>query len=325
MAAAEQVVPPGVDDVRHAAERLDGAVHRTPVFTSSTLGAMNGARVSLKAELLQRTGSFKVRGATNRVAHLSPAERARGVISISAGNHAQAVALACREASVDCTVLMWKSASPMKVEATRAYGATVDLDSATPDEAYDRLPGLIEATGRTLVHPFDDPLVIAGAGTVGLEICEQVPDVDVVLVPASGGGLVSGVAVAVKSLKPDAHVVAVQAAATATIPPALAAGEATRIVQGATIADALTAPMLSSLGFAICRDLVDDVVLLSEDELADGFRFTFARTKLAAEVAGAAGIAALLAGRIDVAGSHVVALVSGGNIAPEAAARLLSG
>jgi threonine dehydratase len=316
--------PVTIDDVRVAATRIRDRVHRTPILSSATLGDRAGARVLLKAELFQRTGSFKVRGSFNKVDSLTEDERRRGVISISAGNHAQAIAYACGRAGIDCMVVMWRSASPLKVEATRGYGATVDADSADPDEAYARLDALLAETGRVLVHPFDDPAVIAGQGTLGLELCEQVPDVDAVLVSTSGGGLLSGVATAVKAIRPSARVISVQAAATASLRAALDAGGSVRIEQRPTIADALTAPYLGHHCFEICRELVDEVVLLEEEELAEGFRFLYTRGKLACEVAGAAPAAALLAGKVDVRGATAVAVVSGGNVASDAAARLLA-
>jgi threonine dehydratase len=313
-----------VDDIESAARRIRDRIHRTPVLSSTALDDRTGAPVLLKAELFQRTGSFKVRGSLNKVDSLTEDERRRGVISISAGNHAQAIAYACAKTGIDCLVLMWRFTSPLKVEATRGYGATVDLDSADPDEAYARLNGLIGETGRTLVHPFDDPAVIAGQGTLGLEVCEQVPDVDAVLVSTSGGGLTAGVATAVKALRRSARVIAIQAAATATLPAALEAGQSVRIEQRPTIADALTAPYLGRHCFEACRDLVDEVVVLEEEELAEGLRFLYSRAKLACEVAGAAPVAAMLAGKVDLEGAKAVAVISGGNIAADAAARVLA-
>lgn len=314
-----------LDDVGAAAERLGGRVHRTPVFSSTTLGSSTGATVWLKAELFQRTGSFKVRGALHKVDSLTDAERTRGVISISAGNHAQAIAYACAQSQIDCLVLMWRSASELKVAATRGYGAEVDLGSADPDEAYDRLHEIIDRTGRALAHPFDDPVVMAGQGTVGLEICEQVPGVDTVVVAASGGGLLSGVATAVKGLHPDSRIIAVQAEASPSLVEATAAGGSVRFTQRPSIADALTAPYFGQSCFEVASRLVDEVVLVSDVEIADAMRFLYGRAKLACEPAAAAPIAALLQARLDVAGRNVVAVVSGGNVLPEVAASILGG
>ena len=312
-----------VDDVRRARADLTGKVHTTPTFSSTSLGAITGGEVWLKAELFQRTGSFKVRGATHRVGALTSDERARGVISISAGNHAQAVAYACSRADVDCLVLMWRSASPSKVAATRGYGATVDTGSADPDEAYDRLPAIVEESGRVLVHPFDDPIVMAGQGTVGLEILDQVEDVDTVIVATSGGGLVSGVATAMKGISPDVRVIAVQSIASPSFVEATKAGGSIRFRQEPSIADALTAPYFGASCFEVASRLVDDVVLVSDDEIAEAMRFLYARAKLACEPAAAAPVAALLHGHLDVRGRRAVCVVSGGNVVPEVAAAVL--
>src|SRR5215467_1619999 len=198
-----------LDDVYRARERIAGRLHRTPMLSSRTMSERTGADVRFKAELLQRTGSFKPRGVLNKLATLSGEEKQRGVISISAGNHAQALAYASALEGIDALVVMWQTASPMKIAAARGYGATVDDSPADIPAAFEHLDRLVEETGRTLVHPYDDPLVMAGQGTVGLEIMEDVPDAEVVVVQVGGGGLVSGIASAVKALKPDARVIAV--------------------------------------------------------------------------------------------------------------------
>src|ERR671938_1786652 len=197
-----------VDDVERARERIAGRLHRTPLLSSRTLSERAGVDVSFKAELLQRTGSFKPRGVLNKLATLSDEEKQRGVISISAGNHAQALAYASAVEGIDALVVMWQTASPTKIAAARAYGATVDDSPPDIPAAFEHLERLIEESGRTLVHPYDDPLVMAGQGTVGLEILEDLPDADVVLVQVGGGGLVAGVATAVNGMRPDARVVA---------------------------------------------------------------------------------------------------------------------
>src|SRR5437867_8981389 len=209
--------PLGLDDVRRARETIAGRLHRTPLLSSRTLSERAGATVLLKAELLQRTGSFKPRGVLNKLASLSPEEKTRGVIGISAGNHAQALAYASALEDVDALVVMWQGASEQKLEATRNYGATVDLQATDPAQAFDRLHELMDETGRTLVHPFDDPLVIAGQGTVGLELTEDAPDADVVVVPVGGGGLVSGIVTA-----DDARVVAAEPEGSGALHEALA-------------------------------------------------------------------------------------------------------
>src|SRR5215467_4354771 len=193
-----------LDDVYRARERIAGRLHRTPMLSSRTMSERTGADVRFKAELLQRTGSFKPRGVLNKLATLSGEEKQRGVISISAGNHAQALAYASALEGIDALVVMWQTASPMKVAAARGYGATIDTEAPDIPAAFERLDELLTTTGRTLVHPYDDLAVIAGQGTVGLEILEDLPDTDVVLVQVGGGGLVSGIATAVKGAKPEA-------------------------------------------------------------------------------------------------------------------------
>ncbi|HLW95977.1 MAG TPA: threonine/serine dehydratase [Solirubrobacteraceae bacterium] len=320
---------PGLDECLQAAARLEGHIHRTPTLSSRSLGKIIGRPAFLKAELFQRTGAFKLRGAMNRVADLSAAERATGAVTVSAGNHAQAAALACAEAGVDVVVFMPHSASEMKVAATRGYGATVDLEAADGAEAFARMHDLAVRSGRIVIHPFDDPRVIAGASTVGLEICADIPSPGAVIVPASGGGLVSGVAIAVKALAPAARVVAVQPSATATLrasrsperPSAAPAGS-----RRATIADALTAPGIGELNLAACAEHVDEVVHLDEEEIAAGVRFLYERAKLACEAGAAVGVGALLAGKVAELGEGpVVAVVSGGNLTPQLAASILSG
>ena len=316
---------PTAEDVERAARGLRDRVHRTPLLSSRTLGEQAGARVVLKAELLQKTGSFKPRGVFTRLDVLSAEERRRGVISISAGNHAQALAYASAQEGIDCLVVMWAGASQLKVAAARGYGAQIDQEASGPDEAFARLADLCEQTGRTLVHPFDDPYVIAGQGTVGLEIVEDAPEVDVVITPVGGGGLASGVAAAVKGKRPDARVITVEPEGSAVLHDSLAAGRPVRVENGRSIADGLVCPIVGEHCFAVARTLVDQSVTVTEEELRAGFRFLYERAKLAAEPAGAATTAALLAGKVDVAGARSVALVvSGGNVSPEIASGILN-
>jgi threonine dehydratase len=315
---------PSLDDVLAARAAIGGRLHRTPMLTSATLGERTGARVFLKAELFQRTGSFKPRGVLTKLARLTPEEKARGVISISAGNHAQALAYAAAVEGVDALVVMWRAASPMKMAAARGYGATIDAEADSIPEAFERLEELTAQTGRTLVHPYDDPVVIAGQGTVGLEIVEDVPDVDVVLVQVGGGGLASGIATAVNALRPGARVVAVEPELSCALHASLAAGRSVA-VEARSAADGLNGPYAGENCVAICSALGVESVLVSEDELVAGFRFVYGRAKLACELAGAATVAALLAGRVELEpGAAVAALVSGGNVAPETAAGLLA-
>jgi threonine dehydratase len=313
-----------LDDVLAARETIGGRLHRTPVFSSAALGELTGARVFLKAELFQRTGSFKPRGVLTSIAALSAEERARGVIAISAGNHAQAVAYGAAQEGLDALVVMWTGASAQKIAATREYGARVDLAATTPAEAFERLDELLEETGRTLVHPFDAASTIAGQGTVGLEIVEDVPHTDVVIVPIGGGGLIAGIAVAVKAMRPDARIIGVEPELSTAMHSALAAGERVEVTP-ASIADGLSAPHAGRMALGICRQLVDGVVLVSEAEIRAGFRFLYERAKLAAEPAGAVATAALLAEKVSVEpGSSVVAVVSGGNVAPRTASDILA-
>jgi threonine dehydratase len=312
-----------LDDVERAARTIAGRVHRTPLLGSASLSERIGAPAFLKAELFQRTGSFKVRGALNRLAELSDEERARGVITISAGNHAQAVAWAAREQGLDALVVMWQGADALKVAATRGYGATVDQEADGPGSAFDRLEVLHAETGRTLVHPFNDEAVIAGQGTVALEILEDDAVPDVVLVPVGGGGLVSGIATAVKARRPDARVLGVEPELSTALHDALAAGHSVPVTPRSA-ADALSGPFAGERCVELCTRLGVESVLVTEDELFDSFRWVYMRTKLAAELGGAAAVAALLAGKAGVEpGQNVVAVVSGGNIAPKQAAAIL--
>ena len=307
-----------LDDVERAARTIAGRVHRTPLLYSTTLGA------HLKAELFQKTGAFKVRGALNKISSLTEEERKRGVATVSAGNAGQAVAWAAREAGVDALIVTWRTADALKVAAMRGYGATVDLEADGPTTAFDRLNAVLEESGRTLVHPFDDDLVIAGQGTVGLELLEDGPVPDVVLAGAGGGGLISGIAVAVKARNPDARVIAVEPEGSTALRSALEAGTPVPVTPD-TAADALTGPFAGERCFELCRELGVETVLVSEDDLFEAFRWTYARTKLACELGAAAPVAALLSGKARVdKGQTVVAVVSGGNIAPQQAAAILA-
>ena len=304
------------DDVARAAEIVRGRLHRTPIFSARSLRE----GLSLKAELFQRTGSFKPRGVLTSLAALGPEERSRGVISVSAGNHAQALAWGAGEEGIDALLVMWRGASAAKVAATRAYGAEVDLHAADPAEAFGRLHDLVEATGRVFVHPFDAPATIAGQGTVGLEVLQDVPGVDTVVVPCGGGGLVSGVAVA--CVPAGVRVVAVEPAGSTALRSGLAAG-APVPVRPDSIAEALSAPFAGEHAVRICAALGVEVVTVSDDEIREAFRTLYARAKLAVEPGAAASLAAVLAGGID--GERIVAVVSGGNVSAEIASGILAG
>ena len=315
---------PTPDDVAAARASIGDRLHRTPVFSSAALSELARARVYLKAELFQRTGSFKPRGVLAKVASLSTDEKRRGVITISAGNAAQAVAYAAALEDIDALVVMWQGASEQKIAATRGYGATVDLTATTPATAFERLTELRNDTGRTLVHPFDDPTLIAGHASLAHELLEDVPDVDVVLVPVGGGGLVSGVAIGIKSARPTARVYGVEPERSTALHSALAAG-APVPVEPHSLADALNAPFAGDHCVAVCRALLDGVVLVSDTEIEHAFRFLYTRAKLACEPGGAASTAALLADKVPLEPRETVAVVvSGGNVAPETASAILA-
>jgi threonine dehydratase len=318
--------------IREAARFLVGKVHRTPLLSSATaarlVAATTGARpadgrVYLKAEHLQLTGSFKPRGATLRIASLSRAERAAGVIVISAGNHAQAVALAGSTAGVAVTAVMPAAAVPAKVAACRAYGAEVILHGADTAEAWAEMERVREARGLVFVHPFDDPAVVTGQGTVGLEIAEDLPGVDLVVVGVGGGGLAAGIATAVKSLRPGARVFGVEPERSNALSLALAAGTVVPI-RPDSVADGLNAPFAAPLTLGLAGRLLDGIVLLPDAEILAGVRFGLERLKQVLEPAGAAALAALLFGRVPIRdGERVCAVLSGGNVEPERLAALL--
>jgi threonine dehydratase len=294
---------------------------RTPLLRSTTLGAAFRGTGLLKAELFQKTGSFKPRGILAKLASLSAEEKECGVITVSAGNAAGAVAYGCSLEGLDCLVVMWQGASELKAEATRGYGAVVDLEAPGPTEAFARCEELRAATGRTFVHPFDDPVVIEGHASLGREILEDAPDTEVIVAQAGGGGLVSGLAVGA----PGVRVVAVEPERSRALHDALAAGRPVP-VHPDSIADALNAPTAGVNTVRVCAARGVESVLITEDDIREGFRFLYARAKLAAEPGAAACVGALLAGKVpDVEGKKVVSVVSGGNVAPEIAAAILKG
>ena len=312
------------DDVRGAAERLRPVVHRTPVATSRTLDAQIRARVFLKCENLQRGGAFKFRGAYNRLAALSAEERRRGVVAFSSGNHAQGVALAARELGVPATIVMPTDAPATKVAATRGYGASVVFyDRATQDrEAVAR--SLADERGLTLVPPYDDPRIMAGQGTAMLELLEDVPELDVLLAPVGGGGLLSGSTVAARALAPRARIVGVETETSNDWQQSLAAGERIRIPPPATIADGMRTQQPGALTFPVIRALGVEIATVSDAEVEEAVRFLLLRLKLLVEPTGAVPVAALLAGRLgDLAGRRVGVILSGGNIDPDVLCQIL--
>jgi len=297
-----------------ARERAAGIVKNTPLDLSATFSQLCGREIHLKLENLQKTGSFKVRGALNKIQLLDPASRARGVITASAGNHAQGVAYAGRIAGVAVTVVMPETASFSKVSATSSYGGRVVLTGRDYREAYAAAAELAEKEGLTFVHGFDDADVIAGQGTVGLEILEQLPDVDTVVVPVGGGGLCAGVIAALRGCGSTARVVAVQADGAAALNPSLRAGAAIELARVETIADGLATRLVGRLPFEIIREGVTNCVDVSDPEIAQAVLLMLERAKTVVEGAGAVGLAACLTGRLPSDARKVVVVISGGNI-----------
>jgi threonine dehydratase len=316
-------LPVRLADVEDAAAVLDGVIDRTPVAHSRALSRLVGSEVNLKAENLQRAGSFKVRGAYVRMAKLTAEEKARGVVAASAGNHAQGVALAADRLGISARIYMPMGAALPKIAATRDHGAEVVLHGTAVDEALAAAQHYAEETGAVFVHPFDHPDIVAGQGTVGLELLDQVPDVDTVITGVGGGGLLAGLAVAVKAraeqLGRPIRLIGVQAENAAAYPPSLAGDALVTLERVSTIADGIAVGKPGQLPFSIIKELVDDVVTVSEDSLAQALIFLLERNKLVVEPAGAVGVAALLDGRLQERypdlGSTVVVL-SGGNIDP---------
>jgi threonine dehydratase len=304
-----------LDDVRAARKLLDGVIRMTPLEHSRVLAAAAGGPVHLKCENLQRTGSFKIRGAYTRISRLTPEQRAVGVVAASAGNHAQGVALAAQLLDTRATVFMPVSAALPKVDATRNYGAEVRLAGGSVDEALELATEYEAETGAVLVHPFDHPDIVAGQGTVGLEILEQCPEVRTVLVGTGGGGVVAGIGVAIKAMRPDVAMIAVQAEAAAAYPASLAAGRPIPLDRMATMADGIAVGRPGDLPFGLVRNVVDEVVTVSEAAISKALLLCLERAKQVVEPAGAAAVAAVLAEprRWE---PPMVAVLTGGNIDP---------
>jgi len=302
-------------DIQAARELLEGVAIRTPVEESRWLTGLAGGPVHLKCENLQRTGSFKVRGAYNRIARLSEEERAAGVVAASAGNHAQGVALAAQLLGIKATVFMPEGAPIPKERATRAYGADVIFSGKYIDQALVRAREFAAETGAVLIHPFDHEDIVAGQGTCGLEILEQVPDVATVLVPTGGGGLVAGVATAIKSLNPAVRVVGVQAEGAAAFPISISAGEPVQLETMKTMADGIAVGRPGDVPFKAVQEFVDEMVTVSEESLSRALLALVERAKLVVEPAGAAAVAAILENPTAYA-TPAVAILSGGNIDP---------
>lgn len=303
-----------LEAIREAQAAIQGKLHRTPIFSSKYLSSQSGAQVWLKAELFQKTGSFKPRGATNKLRKLTPQEKSKGIISVSAGNHAQAVAFAAAKENIPCTVIMPSNAPAMKLAATREYGANVILHDEMRT-IFDRTEEVRRQTGAVFLHPFDDPDVIAGQGTVGAEIYEDFPEVELVFVGIGGGALSSGVAIALKSLNPKVRVIGVEPEGAAGMTLALKTGNPVKLEKIETIADGLAAPYVGALPLEIAQKYLDDVVLVTDDSIKDACRILLERAKLLVEPAGAASVAALLSGQIrGTVNKKTVCILSGGNM-----------
>jgi threonine dehydratase len=310
-------------EIRAAAQMIAGKIQRTPLLSSSQLAGPAGVRLHLKCESFQKTGSFKARGALNKILSLNPEERARGLITVSAGNHAAAVAWAARMAGCSAVVVMPLDAPKSKMAAVRGYGAEIVAHSDR-STLFEKLEEQRIARGLTFVHPFDDPVVLAGAGTVGLEIAEELTDIELVIVPVGGGGLLSGVASAMKQMNPRVRVVAVELEAGPGLGPSLSAGRPIPVIRPETIADGMTPPFVGALPLAIAREAVDEIVTVTETEIVDAMKLLMTRAKLYVEGSGAAATAALLAAKVRARqGERAVAIVSGGNVDLERVASLV--
>ena len=315
-----------LDDVRAAAERLSGIAHRTPVLTSRTLDERTGATAFLKAECLQRGGAFKFRGAYNMISSLGPEERERGVVAYSSGNHAQAVSLAARLLDTSATILMPADTPPAKLDATRGYGAEiVTYDRYSEDREALGAALAVERGGLALVPPYEHPLIMAGQGTAALELLEDAPGLDALLVPVGGGGLIAGCATAAKALRPGIRVIGVEPENGDDTRRSLEAGERVRIPVPRTIADGQQADIPGELTFAVNRQVVDTIVTVSDAEILDAMAFLFDRMKLVTEPSGASAAAALLAGRAEAGGARVGVVISGGNVGVARFGELMAG
>lgn len=316
-------LPVAIEDVRAAAERIAPYIHHTPLLTNTTLSTLAGCDLRLKAEHMQRSGSFKLRGALNRLLVLSADERRRGVVAFSSGNHAQGVALAGRLTGTPATIVMPSDAPVVKLEATRGYGAEVVLYDRYREDREAIARRIAGERGAVLVPPFDDPLVIAGQGTIGLELAEQWPELEVALIPIGGGGLIAGIATALKAVLPHVQVIGVEPELGDDARRSLAAGEIVRIAAPRTIADGVATMAIGRHPFAIMRVLLDSIVTVSEDEIVRALELIITRTKQVVEPTGALTTAAALYGTLDLRGRKVVSLLCGGNLDLSVLRRLL--
>src|SRR5438445_237579 len=303
-----------IADIWKAHKLLKPRLHHTPLTPSRTLRELTGADIYLKAEHMQRSGSFKVRGASYKLSRLSEREYDCGVIAASAGNHAQGVAIAAATYNIPCTIVMPETAPLAKVTATQGYGANVVLHGFTYDDAYQHCLDLQLETGATFIHAFDDPDVVAGQGTLGLEMLSDLPDADGIIVPVGGGGLIAGIAIAARALRPDITIIGVQAAGAASCRASLDIGELQTLPAITTIADGIAVKRPGTLTFSIIQRLVDDVVLVNDEAIISAVLLLMERNKMLVEGAGAAGVAALLSGTIKLKGKKVLVPLTGGNI-----------
>ncbi|HAE84195.1 MAG TPA: threonine ammonia-lyase [Ktedonobacter sp.] len=303
-----------IADIWEAHKLLKPRLHHTPLTPSRTLRDLTGADIYLKSEHMQRSGSFKVRGASYKLSRLTEQEYRCGVIAASAGNHAQGVAIAAAHYNIPCTIVMPETAPLAKVTATQGYGANVVLHGFTYDDAYQHCLDLQLETGATFIHAFDDPDVVAGQGTLGLEMLSDLPDADAIIVPVGGGGLIAGIAIAARALRPDITIIGVQAAGAASCRTSLDAGELSTLPTIATIADGIAVKRPGTLTFSIIQRLVDDVVLVNDEAIISAVLLLMERNKMLVEGAGAAGVAALLSGMVKLKGKKVLVPLTGGNI-----------
>jgi threonine dehydratase len=316
-------VPISLADIQAAHDVIRDLVRNTPMKRSTTLSGLTGSDFHLKLENFQRTGSFKVRGALNKIHSLSPDERSRGVVAASAGNHAQGTAYAATKANVRSDIFMPEDATHSKLLATRGYGARVHLAGSDYQEAYEAAREFCEQHDRVFVHAFDDEKIIAGQGTLGLEIAQDMPTLDTLLVPIGGGGLISGVATAIKALRPEVRIIGVQAEGASTVAPSLAKGRVVMPDHVKTMADGIACRRLGDLTFDCIQRHVDEVVTVSESEIAASILFLLERVKVAAEGAGAVTLAAAMHGKVDLGHGTTCAVVSGGNIDMTLLARII--
>jgi threonine dehydratase len=316
LASEDASVGPAVTiaDIWEAHKLLKPRLHHTPLALSRTLHELTGADVYLKAENMQRSGSFKVRGASYKLSRLSEQEYRHGVIAASAGNHAQGVAIAAANYNIPCSIVMPETAPLAKVTATQSYGANVVLHGFTYDDAYQHCLDLQAQSGATFIHAFDDPCVIAGQGTLGLEMLSDLPDADALVVPIGGGGLIAGIAIAARALHPDITIIGVQAAGAASCRSSLDAGALQSLPTIATIADGIAVKRPGTLTFSIIQRLVDEVVLVNDEDIISAVLLLMERNKMLVEGAGAAGVAALLSGAVKLPGKKVLVPLTGGNI-----------